>query len=1101
MSEKNIIEFNSSEVVTEEKEERERLQRGGGLLYEEEENPETKEIKKFVNILGVRIETNASEEEIEKIKEEIIFSKLDKMLLRRMAECYKLKQPLLIESDPGAGKTYLLRKFLEMIHGTKEPILQINGSPKMNELDILGHWAPNDMSEKEKEDYEDFLQKTLNTKQTQEVVEQFSNKLAQLNQKLKDKEITPEEFREKFGQLSTEYVNQQKEFLASEFKGFGKGDDKQGWHFEEGPLLKAYAGNENKGYPLIIDEFNLIPSNYQQIFLQISGQNGALSDSIYFWGDGKKTIYQRGENTWICFSSNFPEKTAGRSEVVAPMSDRLVWLVVDNEDFKEKKKSLLLTAGGRLKKAKKEIFEEKGQEFIQPETKEKIKWDKVLNEQLGEQIAEVVEILDSEFTDYYNKVGDSLTYGDGEERRRTQRLEFSSRNALRLFSYLDHFQVRNEETGEIDFTETLKLAFDIYYVSRLASEEGREKMKSLFSEVLEGDTGVINIQPNEGQKKELEKIFDQKNEELLKKLKKEREKVKESIKKLEQIKFGATDKNGYIKSDLFNAEEIKKDENILDLLGYNKIKKFEKQFDESKSKRLNELSSVDSEIWSLIELLKDYKEKFVENNLLKGKKTRREFLEKLVENYRNEGKEYEVPAANIDLSKIENRKELPPLLNLSDEISSGIDLDRVLVSVNEGLVKEIDNEALLGKKSLLMEKSLQLVFKHTPIEAFITNLGESNINPEILYSRKEIEDFIDRINSNQKKEEIKILMEESKEEGFLSFSKKILDKIKDEKTSLSQEIRDVISAAKTTESLRKKIGEILEKEEDSDISLVAKEKYTFLENCFNDFSFWEGFRIKLEKIEKLLENKNYKVPIVVYSLEKKEEILSMRLEEKTLNKFKESLVHMNDYFNSVEHRFDAHHRLNDIKSNIVIKRIIKLADIGQKFQEIINHENVIFCQMPFDVSQLREEVLDKYISISRSKQEILFFSFDSQEKKSFLKNFEEERDIKDLILEKEIAIVDANSYVFPKDNHLEENNKKNKAINNEVSRVLRFVQRLIDREKPVIIIAEGKLKSKIKGSALYQEMLKRGNLSKVEFLKSSELKGDSKIIKRLLKKI
>jgi hypothetical protein len=64
----------------EEKQEQETLEalkKEGGILYREEVDPETKEVKRFVNILGVKVETYASKEDIEAIKEEIVFSELD----------------------------------------------------------------------------------------------------------------------------------------------------------------------------------------------------------------------------------------------------------------------------------------------------------------------------------------------------------------------------------------------------------------------------------------------------------------------------------------------------------------------------------------------------------------------------------------------------------------------------------------------------------------------------------------------------------------------------------------------------------------------------------------------------------------------------------------------------------------------------------------------------------------------------------------------------------------------------------------------------------------------------------------------------------------
>jgi len=111
-----------------------------GILYFEETDPETKEKRSYVNILGVKLETYASKEDIEAIKEKIVLSELDQEMLRTIAERYKLRQPLMFEGDPGAGKTFLLKKFVQLIHGKEAPVLILTGSPRTTDFEIMGHW-------------------------------------------------------------------------------------------------------------------------------------------------------------------------------------------------------------------------------------------------------------------------------------------------------------------------------------------------------------------------------------------------------------------------------------------------------------------------------------------------------------------------------------------------------------------------------------------------------------------------------------------------------------------------------------------------------------------------------------------------------------------------------------------------------------------------------------------------------------------------------------------------------------------------------------------------------------------------------------------------
>jgi len=463
----------------------EALKEKGGILYREEIDPETKEVKKLVNILGVEVETYAPKEDIEGIKKEIVLSETDQEMLRTIAECYKLRQPLLFEGDPGVGKTFLIKKFVQLIHGKEAPILEIVGTPRTSELEILGHWAP---AGKERESKDPVVKDTIQRydkleAEYQKANDDFDTQYKKINDEIKDGKITQEEANKRLEDLLKWYKPLQERY-ASELQSLMQRTTLTGkveWEFKEGALLQAYSGRGGRGYILIVDEFNLIPSNYQQIFLQIGGEKGALSDSISFWGNTGKTSYARGKDTWICFASNYLEKTPGRSEVVAPMTDRLVWKTITPEEAEKKKEVLRRTGGGRLKKRQKELSP-LVPEIVSVPVEKGLAWDKVLDEQLGEQIADIVDLFDSEFVKTYQEVGDKVP-PKGE--KRTQQFEFSGRNPLRVFDYLDHFQVRNPETGRIDFSQTLKNAFGRYYIDRLVSDEARKRMRELLQELLE----------------------------------------------------------------------------------------------------------------------------------------------------------------------------------------------------------------------------------------------------------------------------------------------------------------------------------------------------------------------------------------------------------------------------------------------------------------------------------------------------------------------------------------------------------------------------------------------------------------------------------------
>ncbi len=468
----------------------ERLREEGGISFRQETNSENGETTNFVNILGIEVETYASEEDINSIKKEMILSPVDQDLLKTIAQCYKLRQPLLFEGDPGVGKTFLMQKFTKLIHGKDAPLLELTGGPRTSELEILGHWSPKGLKEEENEEYKEILKDVMGKGDLAEFQKHLNEKLEKLNADFLSGSITQEEFHAGFGEISQKYVQESKKIMleASQMAKFLKPEAE--WEFKQGALLQAYAGREGRGYPLIIDEFNMIPSNYQQIFLQISGREGGMSDAVNFWGNSGKTSYKRGKDSWISFASNFPEKTPGRSEVVAPMTDRLVWKVITKEDAESKKRAIKKTAGGRLKKRTAEVSVFTDSEIT---VENNIEWDKVLDEQLGEQIVDVVDLLDDEFVKSYEQVGDTIDI-KGEKRRRNQLMEFSSRNPLRLYSYIDNFQIRDPKTGFVDFAKTISNAFEMYYVNRLANDEARKKMDGLFNQIMEGDTGKVKFE-------------------------------------------------------------------------------------------------------------------------------------------------------------------------------------------------------------------------------------------------------------------------------------------------------------------------------------------------------------------------------------------------------------------------------------------------------------------------------------------------------------------------------------------------------------------------------------------------------------------------------
>ena len=183
-----------SEDEIKEQETLEHLKEEGGIYFRQETNPENGETTNFVNILGIEVETYASEEDIESIKKEMILSPVDQDLLRTIAQCYKLRQPLLFEGDPGAGKTFLMEKLTKLVHGKDAPVLELVGTPRTSELEILGHWAPKGLKEKESQEYKEILKDVMGKGELAEFQKHLNEELEKLNADFSDGKIKQEEF-------------------------------------------------------------------------------------------------------------------------------------------------------------------------------------------------------------------------------------------------------------------------------------------------------------------------------------------------------------------------------------------------------------------------------------------------------------------------------------------------------------------------------------------------------------------------------------------------------------------------------------------------------------------------------------------------------------------------------------------------------------------------------------------------------------------------------------------------------------------------------------------------------------------------------------------
>lgn len=517
------IRFKSPEELKEETIEAKIKERGpegeilGGIFYEEEKviDPETKEekTKRYIYIgnpyeerpIITKLETEATREEIEAIKKEIIPMKEAFEILEAMARTYKHRQPLLIEGPTAIGKTYLADKFTELRYGRGVKPLDFYCSGQTDVSELMAKWVPKVETEEEKRKWDEFLESA-----------QAQEEISKIAQEVEEKEkLSPEQ---KLALIHTR--------LQELAKSAGLAEKTQ-WHFQYGAVPKAmglirnpdgtFSFDEQKGmgFTLHIEEVGLAEPQVINSLLKLRGKRGQLAEEIQLWENGGKKV-KAGPKFWVFFSTNPPEEYLARNEVDPALARGVVF-----KRMKElSEESLHLDADY--------YFTYKIGDKPE-ETPESCILDVYNHPEIGREIAKVISA-------FHNDLNKELKKG---EKGRQQRIPLTLDDMARVAEALVDQQLRDKKTGRLDLTETLKEHIQFYYLDRLADEELKATMEDNLKELLFGDTGKIEF---EGELKTRKEIFDilverasVASEEL------EKRKLEEEKRELEQLKYERED--------------------------------------------------------------------------------------------------------------------------------------------------------------------------------------------------------------------------------------------------------------------------------------------------------------------------------------------------------------------------------------------------------------------------------------------------------------------------------------------------------------------------------------------------------------------------------
>lgn len=449
----------------------------GGIVYEEETDPETQEVKRYIYIGNpyeekptvTKLETNATEEEINAIKREIIPLPESFRILEAIARTYRLRQPLLIEGPTAIGKTYLVGKFTELLYGRGVKPLDFYCSGQTDVSELMARWVPKVETEEEKRKWNEFLESVENQAEL--------SKIAQ-------------EVEEKQGLSQEQKLALIRMRLAELAKRAGFSERTQ-WRLQYGAVPKAmglirnpdgsFSFDEQRGMGFIlhIEEVGLAEPQVINALLKLRGERGQLAEEIQLWENGGRKI-KAGPQFWVVFSTNPPEEYLARNEVDPALARGVVFLRMGDLSFE----SLRLAAEYYFTYKIKEKPKEKPEGCI---------LDIYNHPEIGRAIAEVV-------SSFHNNLNEELKRG---EKGRQQRIPLTLDDMARVADGLLFYQIRDRETGLLDLSETLIRLIEFYYLERLADEELKETMKKALEETIYGDTGKVKFEGKEITRKEL----------------------------------------------------------------------------------------------------------------------------------------------------------------------------------------------------------------------------------------------------------------------------------------------------------------------------------------------------------------------------------------------------------------------------------------------------------------------------------------------------------------------------------------------------------------------------------------------------------------------
>ncbi len=245
----------------------------GGIIHTTETDPSTGESQDYIYLGNpfeespdvIKIPTSANAEQVEEVKSEILPFPESYELLGLIAHAYKTRQPLIVEGPTSIGKTFLVNRFTELVHGRGAKPYDLYCTAQTDVSELTVKHVPN---------------------------------------KRKTSEADPT-FVLQYGALP---------------KAMGTIEDTDG--------STDNPGERQDGNILHVQEVGIAEPSIINVLLQLRGDEGQIADSIRLWDDGGAVV-KPGPDFWLVMTTNPPEGYVDRNEIDPALARGAVYIRLD----------------------------------------------------------------------------------------------------------------------------------------------------------------------------------------------------------------------------------------------------------------------------------------------------------------------------------------------------------------------------------------------------------------------------------------------------------------------------------------------------------------------------------------------------------------------------------------------------------------------------------------------------------------------------------------------------------------------------------------------------------------------------------------------------